>query len=204
VTKPKPDWMAPRGRPWRRVAARPIYDNPWINVTEYDAIAPTGQPALYGLVTMKYRGLGVVPLHEDGTVTLVGQHRFTFQDYSWEIPEGGGPVDGDALADIQRELAEEALLVASDWRQILQFQISNSLTTETGMTFLAMGLESIPAPHEGDDTEDLAIARVPFREALDQALAGNMLDLITVASLLRVHHMAIRGELPGELTRAML
>jgi 8-oxo-dGTP pyrophosphatase MutT (NUDIX family) len=167
-------------------------------------VAPTGKPALYGLVRMKFLALGVLPLHDDGTVTLVGQHRFPREDYSWEIPEGGGPVDGDPLENIQRELAEEAGLAARDWRQILTFQLSNSVTTEMGYAFLAMGLKPATEVSHADDTETFELARVPFREALDQAMAGNIWDVITIASLLRVYHMAREGELPGALTAAML
>ena len=205
MTKTRPAWMVPSGKPWIRGAAKLIYDNAWINVTEFQCTAPTGRPATYGLVTMKYMGLGVLPLHDDGTVTLVGQNRFTFADYSWEIPEGGGPVDGDPLDNIKRELAEEAGLEAAEWREVLRFQLSNSLTTETGVGYLATGLSPIAAaPDDTDDTEDIALARVPFREALDQALGGNMLDMITIAMLLRAYHMAREGELPAQLTRAML
>jgi len=204
MTMSPPKWLKASGKPWVRGPSKVVYDNPWINVTEYQATAPTGRPAIYGLVTMKYRALGVLPLHEDGTVTLVGQNRFTFESYSWEIPEGGGKVDGDPLADIQRELAEEAGLVASDWREVLRFQLSNSLTTEAGFGYLAMGLAPSPPVAETDDTEDIALARVPFREALDQALAGNMPDMITIAMLLRAYHMAREGELPAQLTHAML
>ena len=57
---------------------------------------------------------------------------------------------------------------------------------------------------EPDETEDIAVARVPFREALDAALAGWLPDLLTVAMLLRVHHMAVEGALPPELARLVL
>lgn len=202
MTKTRPAWMVPSGKPWVRGAARVIYDNPWINVTEHQCTAPTGRAATYGLVSMKYVGLGVLPLHDDGTVTLVGQNRFTFADYSWEIPEGGGPIDGDPLENIKRELAEEAGLQAAEWREVLRFQLSNSLTTETGIGYLATGLS--PTSAAPDETEVIAQARVPFREALDQALAGAMLDMITIAMLLRAYHMAREGELPAQLTRTML
>ena len=180
-----------------------VYDNPWIAVTESRPIAPTGKPALYGVVHMKNLALGVLPLHDDGTVTLVGQQRYTFGDYSWELPEGGGPLGTDPLANIQRELAEEAHLAAREWRRILSFQLSNSVTDEHGFGYLAMGLYEVP-PAKSDDTEVIAIARAPFREVLEQAMAGQIQDMITVAMLLRAYHMAREGELPGELTAAML
>jgi 8-oxo-dGTP pyrophosphatase MutT (NUDIX family) len=198
----KPDWMISHGEPWAVAAERPVYDNPWIAVTEYDAIAPTGAPTLYGVVRFKNMALVVLPLHEDGTVTLVGQHRFAIPGYSWELPAGGGPHEIDALDSVRRELREEAGLEAADWREVLQFQLSNSITNEVGRGYLAIGLT--PAPTAPDATEALALARAPFREALDAAVAGHIQDMPTLALLLRAYHMAREGALPGALAKAML
>jgi 8-oxo-dGTP pyrophosphatase MutT (NUDIX family) len=198
----KPEWLKPHGRPWGVSSSQVVYDNPWITLTEYQAIAPTGRPALYGKVGFKNRAIGVVPLHEDGTVTLVGQNRFSLANYSWELPEGGAPHGEDPLDGAKRELAEEVGLVAADWRMILRMELSNSVTDEIAYGFLAMDLS--PTETAPDETEDLAVARVPFREALDAATAGHMPDAITVALLLRTHHMAVRGELPADLAALIL
>jgi len=198
----KPSWMREHGPPWTPGEGRVVYENPWIRVTESHPTAPTGRQALYGVVHLKNLALGVLPLHDDGTVTLVGQHRYVFGTYSWELPEGGGKVGEDPLVNIQRELAEEAGLAARDWRQILTFQLSNSVTDEHGFGYLATGLYDVPT--RPDDHELIATARVPFREALEQAVNGNMPDAITVALLLRAYHMAREGELPSQLTAAML
>lgn len=199
----KPAWLTTHGRAWARGEARTVYDNPWITVTEETAIAPTGKPALYGMVTFKNRALAVLPLHEDGTVTLVGQNRLPFGDYSWEIPEGGGPLDENPLAGAQRELLEETGLAASEWREVLRMQLSNSVTNELAIGYLALGLSQAAEP-EGDGTEDIALVRVPFREALDAAMAGQILDVLTVAMLLRGYHMAREGLLPNALARGIL
>ena len=55
-----------------------------------------------------------------------------------------------------------------------------------------------------DETEDLAIARVPFGEAMEAATSGLIKDALTVAMLLRLHHMAAKGELTGGLARLVL
>ncbi len=199
----KPAWLTTHGRAWARGEARTVYDNPWITVTEETAIAPTGKPALYGMVTFKNRALAVLPLHEDGTVTLVGQNRLPFGDYSWEIPEGGGPLDENPLAGAQRELLEETGLAASEWREVLRMQLSNSVTNELAIGYLALGLSQAAEP-EGDGTEDIALVRVQFREALDAAMAGQILDVLTVAMLLRGYHMAREGLLPNALARGIL
>ena len=198
----KPDWMAPHGSPWTADAGRVVYDNPWLSVTEYAAIAPTGRPAVYGMVGFKNRAIAVLPLHGDGTVTLVGQNRFPFRDYSWEIPEGGAPLGENPLDGAKRELAEETGLTAGDWRLALTLQLSNSVTDELAYGFVALDLS--PGEAAPDETEDIAIVRVPFREALDLAVGGQIQDSLTVAMLLRAHHMACSGELPRDLSRLVL
>jgi len=199
-----PSWMKAHGPPWRRGAMRVAYDNPWIQVTEHEAVAPTGRDALYGVVGFKNLALAILPVHEDGSVTLVGQHRFPLADYSWEIPEGGGPVGQDPLGNAQRELREEAGLEAAWWEQILAMQLSNSVTDEQAIGYLATELSPAAGMAHADDTELLAIVRVPFRDALAAAVRGEMRDALTVAMLLRGYHMAQEGALPRALARAML
>ncbi|HYG25571.1 MAG TPA: NUDIX hydrolase [Caulobacteraceae bacterium] len=198
----RPEWLKAHGKPWRRSNERIRFDNPWLAVREYDAVAPTGNPATYGMVHMKNHAIAVLPLHEDGTVTLVGQNRFVFGEYSWEIPEGGGPLGEAPLDAARRELREECGLEAADWRQILEVQLSNSLTDEKAFGFLATGLSK--AETEPDETEDLALARVPAAQALEAALAGHIKDALTVAMLLRLHHMAVKGELESGLAANVL
>jgi len=198
----KPAWMVPHGTPWRRANERTVWENPWLAVREYDATAPTGKPATYGLAHFRNLAIAVLPLHEDGTVTLVGQNRFAFADYSWEIPEGGGALDVDPLDSAKRELREETGLEAAEWRQILDVQLSNSLTDERGVGFLATGLTQ--SRTEPDETEDIAVARVRFGEALEAANAGFIKDCLTVAMLLRLHHMAAKGDLSDGLATIVL
>jgi len=200
----KPAWLRPHGKPWVRGPARTIYDNPWIRVTEYAATAPTGAPAQYGLVSFKNYAVAILPLFDDGTTMLVGQSRLPAGDYSWEIPEGGGPLGDDPLESAKRELAEETGLQAAEWHEVMRTQISNSVTDEVMFGYLALGLSRARAGQEVDDTESLEIARVPFHEALEVAMAGEIKDLLTVAMLLKAYHMAREGLLAPALARAML
>ncbi len=199
---PAPDWMAPTGRGWRALEEREVYENPWIRLREFQAEAPTGARTVYGLIGFKNMAMGVLPIFPDGRIVLVGQHRFPMGDYSWEIPEGGAPLGSDPLEGAKRELREETGLEAESWTQVLRYQLSNSVTDEHGYGFIATGLHE--TKDDPDPTEALTVVRVPFREALEQVLAGRIQDLITVAMLLRAHHMACEGQLSEPLAKAML
>jgi 8-oxo-dGTP pyrophosphatase MutT (NUDIX family) len=199
----KPAWLTPHGEPWKAGVERVAFESGWITVTEQTAIAPTGKPSPYGLVRFKNLAVAVLPIHDDGTIVLVGQHRFPLGDYTWELPEGGAPLAEDPLDGAKRELAEETGLAAAEWREVMRVQLSNSVTDERMIGYLALGLSEAGA-READETEAITLARVPFREALDAAMAGYLPDMLTVAMLLRGYHMAKEGSLPGALARAML
>jgi len=200
----KPAWLSAHGTPWKSRSARIVYDSPWIGLTEHDATAPTGAAAVYGVVRFKNHATAILPLHDDGTIVLVGQNRFPLGDYSWEVPEGGAPIAEDPLVGARRELREETGLEADEWREVLRVQLSNSVTDERAFGYLATGLRAAAGGAQPDATEQLRLARVPFREALEAALAGYMQDALTVAMLLRGYHMAREGALPGVLARLML
>ncbi len=187
---------------WTRHTCDVAFQNPWIRVEASDVTAPTGNPAKYGVVRFMNRAIAVFALHDDGTVPLVGQQRFAVNAYSWEIPEGGGPLGEEPEHAARRELQEEAGLVSSDMRKILEFDMSNSVTDEVAVCYLALGLTT--AETEPDETERFEYARVPFSQLLKAVINGQVRDGLTVACTLRVHHMAVSGELPPHLTKAVL
>jgi 8-oxo-dGTP pyrophosphatase MutT (NUDIX family) len=191
-------------RKWDIRTGRTVYDNPWINVREYQAVAPTGANALYGLVHMKNLALGVLPIDSDGSTLLVGQERFTFGRWSWELPEGGGRQDDPPLVSAQRELAEECGLRAAGWSELLRdVQLSNSVTDERAWAYLAWDL----SPETGfapDASEALEIMRVPFAEAVRMAVSGEINDAFSLVMLLKADHLARTGSLPEPVARLLL
>lgn len=201
---PEPGWAEglDKPTPWRSHGERLLFENPWLRLTEHPATAPTGAEARYVVMRPANLSVGVLPLHDDGTVTLVGQQRFALMNYSWEMPEGGAPFDEDPLEGARRELAEEAGLAAAEWRQALVMEMSNSITDEKAIAWLAW--DFTPVPVDPDPTEVIHSVRVPFRALLDEIGRGAVRDAFTVATAFRAYHMAREGDLPDRLARAML
>lgn len=179
--------------PWTILKEKNIYDNKWINVTEYDVINPSGGKGIYGKVHFKNWAIGIVPLDDDLNTYLVGQYRFTLNEYSWEIPEGGGPLDVDILESAKRELIEETGLVADEWTKLMNFHLSNSVCDEHGAIFLARKLSQQQAMPE--ETEQLVVKKVPFEQAHEMVESGIITDSMAVAGILKVKLMLLDGRI---------
>ncbi|MEZ4916633.1 MAG: NUDIX hydrolase [Chitinophagales bacterium] len=173
--------------PWITKSNKEIYNNPWIKVVENQVINPSGNKGIYGVVHFKNIAVGIVPIDKDGFTYLVGQYRYTHNTYEWEIPMGGGLKNTSPLTSAKRELLEETGLKAKKWKIILESQVSNSVTDEISITYLATGLtQHAPIPEE---TEELAIKKLHINEAIEMALTGKIKDLISIASLLKIDYL---------------
>ena len=174
--------------PWTTLSGEVKYDNPWINVTEYQVINPSGGQGIYGKVHFKNKAIGVIPVDDQGNTWLVGQFRYTLNAFSWEIPEGGGPPDSDPLDSAKRELREETGLTARKWTMISRLHTSNSVTDEEGFIFLAENLEH--GESELEDTEaDLQVKKVSLKEAIEMVRNGEITDSMSIIGLLTVSQM---------------
>jgi 8-oxo-dGTP pyrophosphatase MutT (NUDIX family) len=169
--------------PWKTKTVKLIYENPWIKVEEHEVINPAGNDGIYGTVHFKNRAMAIIPVDAEGNTWLIGQYRYALNEYSWEIPMGGGPIGIDFLESAKRELKEETGLTALKWTELLKIHTSNSVTDEVGIVFLAEELTQGETAFE--DTEILQIRKLPLKEVVDMAMKGEITDSISLAGIFK-------------------
>lgn len=169
--------------PWITKKTAQIYQNPWIKVEEHDIINPAGKDGIYGTVHFKNKAIAIIPIDPNGNTWLVGQFRYPLNQYSWEVPMGGGPIGEDPLASAKRELREETGLTAEKWTEIMRIHTSNSVTDEEGIVYLAEDLTQ--GETEFEETEVLQIRKLPFSEVLEMVMNGSITDGISISGILK-------------------
>lgn len=169
--------------PWTTLSTKHIYQNPWISVREDQVINPKGGKGIYGVVSFKNKAIGIIPVDDEGNTYLIGQYRYALNEYSWEIPMGGGLIENDLLESAKRELKEETGFTAAKWTNICRLHTTNSVSDEEGFVFLAQELTAGETAFE--ETEDLQIKRLPLKEAVRMAMNNEITDAISVAGLLK-------------------
>ncbi len=179
--------MSEHENPWTTLSGKLIYENQWIRLDEYDVINPTGGQGIYGKVSFKNLAVGVLPIDEEMNTWLVGQTRYTLGEYSWEIPMGAVPTPEGYEQGALRELKEETGLIANKLEFLCKIHTSNSVTDEVGMSYLATELTQ--GETEFDDTEDIKVWKLPFRDALDMVMNGKITDSLSVACILKYARM---------------
>jgi len=175
--------MREEENPWKTLSEKLVYENQWIRVVEHNVINPSGGNGIYGKVTIKGSAVGVIPIDEDGNTWLVGQYRYTLDEYSWEIPMGTVPTEEAYEDGAFRELKEETGLIAKKFEFLCKIHTSNSVTDEVGMVYIATGLSQ--GQTEFDETEDIKVKKAPFSEALRMVMDGEITDSLSVAGILK-------------------
>lgn len=173
--------------PWKITDSKEIYDNPWIKLMEHKVINPAGNPGIYGIVNFKNIAIGILVLDKDYNTYIVGQYRLPLKSYSWEIPMGGGKHSDSPLQSAKRELKEETGIEAKSWKEIIKIHLSNSVTDEYGITYVARELEFHTASPE--DVEELQVKKIPFTKLIKMVMDGDITDSLTVASVLKAKIM---------------
>lgn len=178
--------MEKENNPWKTLNQEITYENAWIRVEHHHVLNPAGNPGIYGKVHFKNTAISIVAIDSEGYTYLVGQYRYTLNAYSWEVPEGGCSIESgeSSLEAAKRELLEETGLIATKWTELGEVYLSNSVSDEKAIMYLAQNLSQHQACPE--ETEQLKLRRIPLKEAIEMAHNGQITDALSVLSLLKI------------------
>lgn len=179
--------------PWTTLTSEKIYDSPWIGLTKHDVLNPNGNPGTYSVVHFKNLAIGILPLDNDYNTWIVGQYRYPINQYSWEIPEGGGDHNVPPLDSAKRELHEETGITANKWTKIQEVHMSNSASDEFGILYIAQDLSF--GESEPEDDEQLAVRKLHFNELYQMVESGEITDSLTVITVLKAKLLMLEGKI---------
>lgn len=185
----------PPTSPYRRLARREVYRNPWLAVEVHEIVHPTGARGEHALIATG-RASGVLVV-EDGEFVFARQPRFAADAIVLEVVKGGAEEDESAIVCAQRELREELGIEARSWAPLgLVYEIP-SIVPNAVTLFLARGLRAVESSPEA--VEEIGAVRIPIEDAYRAAIDGRIDDAVTLAALLRYRLMT---ELHAEVDRA--
>ena len=167
-----------------------MFEGKIISVEHWQVKLPNGRQALREVV--KHLGAAaIVPVDDEGYVTLVRQHRVAIDRMTWEIPAGKLNFAGeDPYECAVRELEEETGLHAEHWDLLTRMDTTPGFCTERIALYLATGLHQHQA--HADPDEFLFVKRLPLEEAVSQVMKGELRDAKTALGLLMawnsLHH----------------
>ncbi|MFQ5487287.1 MAG: NUDIX hydrolase [Gammaproteobacteria bacterium] len=129
-------------------------------------------------------GAAVVARDGQGRVCVLRQYRPVLQDWVWELPAGKIEAGEPPLETAQRELAEEAGVVAASWRELGEIVSSPGVFDECIHLFLADSLAEADSSHV-DEHEVFERHWLPFEQLLQWARDGRLQDAKSIVALWR-------------------
>lgn len=133
--------------------------------------------------------VAVLAIDDDERVLLINQYRHPIRSRDWELPAGLLDIVGEEpLVAAQRELAEEADIVAAEWSELITFASSPGGSDEQIVIYTARGLTAAPEVFARTEEEaELVLRWVPLAEVVEAALAGRLRNSILLVAALAAH-----------------
>ncbi len=168
---------------FRHLDDRVVHTGPVISLAVGRFEAPDG--TTFEREIVRHPGaVSVVPLHDDGTVTLVRQYRAALDRELLEIPAGKRDVSGEAPSrTAERELAEEVGLVAGRLDQLCEFINSAGFSDEHSWVFLGRELTPTDLDLQGIEEQHMTIERIRLDDVPAMIGDGRLLDAKTIIGL---------------------
>lgn len=172
MSKEKPKWI--------KHSSQTVHENNWFKVEKDEVTAPDGREGEYYTV-VSAPAVFIIPEDDDGDIYLIGQHRYTIDKYSMEIPAGSTDWK-DPLESAQKELQEETGFTAKNWEKLGEFYSANGLLREKAHLYLATGLKQTGNNAQAEEGIDKTY-KLSLDKILGMIQSGEIQDGQTISSL---------------------
>ena len=168
---------------FRRVSEDELLRAWLFRVDQLHLVDPDGRT--FERVVVRHPGaVTIVPVHDDGRVTLVRQYRAAVDALVLEIPAGTRDKDGEEPeATARRELAEEAGLEAADWELLIATWNTPGVSDQRTLLYLATGLTSVSARPQGVEEGYMTVETIHLDDVEALVADGSLRDETTVLGL---------------------
>ena len=168
---------------FRRVSEEVLLQAWLFRVDRFHLLDPEGTP--FDRYVVRHPGaVTVVPVHDDGTVTLVRQYRAAVDATVLEIPAGTRDKDDESLeATARRELAEEAGLEAARWECLIGTWNTPGMSDQQTTIYLATELSPCQSRPDGIEERYMTVESVLLDDLEELVADGSLRDETTVLGL---------------------
>ena len=168
---------------FRRVSEEELFKAWLFTVDEFHLLDPNGEP--FDRYVIRHPGaVTIVPVHDDGRVTLVRQYRAAVDAMVLEIPAGTCDHPGESLVETaRRELREEAGLEAATWDVLIGTWNTPGISDQHTTIFLATGLSPCATQPDGVEEGFMTVETIHLSEIEALVADGSLKDETTVLGL---------------------
>lgn len=171
---------------WKIFSRKIVFKSELFNVVETHLELPGKKEKIYHTAERRTSVL-VFPITENYEIYLIRQYRYMLEKEMIEAVAGFIDEGEEALEAAKRELKEEAGVEASDWLSLGKIVLAASVFKSQAEMFLAQDLEL--GAQDLDDAEDIEVVKMPFSEALEKVVSGEINESGTMLGVLLIDNL---------------